>query len=188
MKNARMVAVLISLGYAISVCAPGPAIAEMALGGEAKFKEATQKASAELHTALASLHLLLSAIDSNDFGSAVKYQGITVEQLNKAAAEYADSAQYAGEKLVNPIVATPEDGADIAYFYSHLTAYGLKSPVTEKSVINLVPAIIANLATDLSKRDIKRLLSNVREEQAFFKSALEMQFFLNSISTVFRTG
>src|SRR5688572_22722830 len=134
MRAGQIACILIALAW-IGVGVPfAPAHAELATGGDTKFKEVTASASAILNEGLSSLSRFNAAIDSGNVDLANKYKEEAFLKLKEAASNYESAVQYGGDKELSPRIADDDDAVDVAYFYSHFTAYGISYPLSQKNV------------------------------------------------------
>ena len=169
--------------------AAATANAELAVGSEGKFKDTTEIASSTMHQgALATIQAFLGSIDRHDVAAAETQKTAIVKQLNEAAAAYGSAIGYAGAKKLNPVPDTEQDKQDVQYFFEHMKEFGFTDDLSEKSVTTSVKSLILTMSNTIGSTDVKTLSSNIREQQKFFKYILIVQYFLNSITTVFRTG
>jgi hypothetical protein len=110
------------------------------------------------------------------------------QELSRAATAYKDASAYAGGRRLNPVAGTQQDASDIDYFYSHEAEFGIGDNMSEVSVTAGVVTTLQKFADRVSATDVNRLSTNIVQQQSFFRYMLQIQYFLNSVTTVFRTG
>lgn len=181
---------LIAIGITVTWGALSAANAELAVGGgEGKFKDTTEIASSTLHQgALAHVQVFLGKIDIHDINSAESEKTKIIDGFKDAAEAYRKAIEYAGGKKLNPEAKTDQDKQDISFFFDHMKEFGFTDDLSEKSVTTEVQKLLYAIAETINKTDVKKLSSDIKEQQKFFKYMLNVQFFLNSITTLFRIG
>lgn len=182
----RMVWIAASLLFAL-LC--GTATAELGVGGTGKFKDQTEAASSLLHDALADMQRFLGAIDIRKIPQASESKGAALKGLDKAILAYKQAAELGGDRKLRPVVSNPSDAADIQLFMELAPRYGIKlEDLTEVSVAFKVVDVVVQLRASLEAANEERLTKDIVQQQAFLKAMLQFQRFLNSVTTVFRTG
>lgn len=165
--------------------------AELAVGGgEGKFKDTTEIASSTLHQgALAHIQTFMGKIDIHDINSAESEKTKIIDGFKDAAEAYRKAIEYAGGKKLNPEAKTDQDKQDISFFFDHMKEFGFTDDLSEKSVtIEVQKLLLYSITETINKTDVKKLSGDIKEQQKFLKYILNVQFFLNGITTLFRIG
>jgi hypothetical protein len=163
------------------------ALAEFGVGlGE--IEKPTSVASARFNEGLSSFHLMLAALDKKDLEPAMKTQATAVQQFSEAANLYEAAVKMADGHLLRASPKTDQEQADVIYFGAHAEAYGIKQPVSQRELLNVISNQIRRFALRIKSEDPRVLVRDLRRQQAISNSATELQTFLVSTTTMLTLG
>jgi hypothetical protein len=161
--------------------------AELSVGiGE--IEKPTRKASALLNSALSTFHLMLAALDRKDTDDAAKLLTQAIQGVFDAVNAYEEALSKADNHTLNPIPRDQQEAADVAYFWARATAYKIEGPPSQRSVLAAAVRLVGDFGGRLKAANIRKLEADLRSQQALAASAIELQAFLNSATTVLTIG
>jgi hypothetical protein len=164
-----------------------PALAEFGVGlGE--IEKPTSVASARFNEGLSSFHLMLAALDKKDLEPAMKSQATAVQQFLEAANLYDAAVKMADGHLLKPSPKTDQEQADVMYFGTHAEAYGVRQPVSQRDLVDVIANQVRKFATRIKSEDPRALVRDLRRQQAISNAATELQTFLVSTTTMLTLG
>jgi hypothetical protein len=156
--------------------------------GIGDIEEPTREASAKFNEGLASFHLMLAALDRRDLDRAKHFQVQAIEQIETATQIYYDASAKADQHVLKPIAESAQEHADISYFNEHAAAYKVRLPVSQRDLLVATSALVGNFADTLKRANLSELISSLRAQQALFVDSVDLQTFLNSVTTVLTVG
>jgi len=155
--------------------------------GVGEIAESTRQASAIFNDALANFHLMMAALDRKDVVLASKYQENAISLLRRASEQYGEASKRADKHVLAPLPKTLQEIADIQYYLTHAQAFGVdaRQPVSQRELVEKTADLVSRLADRIKNADVKM---NIRQQQALATDAVELQAFLNSVTTVLTLG
>jgi hypothetical protein len=179
---------LFYLSFAAALVAVAlPADAELSVGiGE--IEKPTRKASAILNSALSTFHLMLAALDRKNTDDAAKLLTEAIHGVFDAANAYQEALGKADNHTLTPIGRDQQEADDVADFWAQWTAYKIEETPSQRSVLAAAVRLVTGFGGRLKAANIRRLEADLRSQQALAASAIELQAFLNSATTVLTIG
>jgi hypothetical protein len=111
-----------------------------------------------------------------------------IQGVFDAANAYEEALSKADNHTLNPIPRDQQEAADVAYFWAGATAYKIEGPPSQRSVLAAAVRLVGEFGGRLKAANIRKLEADLRSQQALAASAIELQAFLNSATTVLTIG
>lgn len=156
--------------------------------GMGNVEEATREASARFNDALSSFHLMLAALDRREIEAAAKYRDAAMGQFQEAANLYEKAGSVADGHTLQPRPTNEREKSDIVYFETHAAAFDVKEPLSQRDLILATSKLVRTFQERVKAQELKFLVSSLRGQQLLVNSAVELQAFLNSATTVLTLG
>jgi hypothetical protein len=166
---------------------PVASIAEYGIG-QGSIEEPTRRASEHFNEGIAALHLMFAALDRKDADKAVVHQARAAQQIQEAANLFQDAVGKADQHVLKPTPKTEQEKTSVKYFSEHAGDYSISVPVSQRDLLVAIASQVASLAGKIKGTNPKELLGNLRRTQALATTAVELQQFLLSVTTVLTLG